>query len=59
MVDAAARIGCPGRAFITYLITYLITYPTQIGAHVVRADPPLSSASLHRFSPFRATTANF
>ncbi|KAJ9437182.1 Homoserine kinase [Diplonema papillatum] len=51
MVDAAARIGCPGRAFITY--------PTQIGAHVVRADPPLSSASLHRFSPFRATTAKF
>eukprot|EP01059_Diplonema_ambulator_P017147 TRINITY_DN29127_c0_g1_i1.p1 TRINITY_DN29127_c0_g1~~TRINITY_DN29127_c0_g1_i1.p1 ORF type:complete len:344 (+),score=86.18 TRINITY_DN29127_c0_g1_i1:78-1109(+) len=46
MVDAADRIGCKGRAFITY--------PSQIGAHIVSCDPPLSTGALHRFTPFRA-----
>eukprot|EP01061_Rhynchopus_euleeides_P041742 TRINITY_DN729_c1_g1_i1.p2 TRINITY_DN729_c1_g1~~TRINITY_DN729_c1_g1_i1.p2 ORF type:complete len:342 (+),score=151.84 TRINITY_DN729_c1_g1_i1:60-1085(+) len=51
MVEAAARIGCKGRAFITY--------PTQIGAHIVKVDPPVSSDVLQRFSPFRAVTSKF
>eukprot|EP01063_Lacrimia_lanifica_P025206 TRINITY_DN32988_c0_g1_i1.p1 TRINITY_DN32988_c0_g1~~TRINITY_DN32988_c0_g1_i1.p1 ORF type:complete len:342 (+),score=151.57 TRINITY_DN32988_c0_g1_i1:78-1103(+) len=47
MVDAAARIGVTGRAFITY--------PTQVGAHVVKVDPPASDGVLKRFSPFKAS----
>ena len=51
MVDAAARIGVKGRAFITY--------PTQIGAHIVKMDPPVSSEALQRFSPFKAIVSKF
>eukprot|EP01064_Diplonema_japonicum_P039426 TRINITY_DN987_c0_g4_i1.p1 TRINITY_DN987_c0_g4~~TRINITY_DN987_c0_g4_i1.p1 ORF type:complete len:343 (+),score=84.23 TRINITY_DN987_c0_g4_i1:51-1079(+) len=46
MVDAAALIGCKGRAFITY--------PSHNGAHIVKCEPPISSEVLQRFSPYRA-----
>eukprot|EP00755_Sulcionema_specki_P027323 Sspe_Gene.16702::Locus_5900_Transcript_1_1_Confidence_1.000_Length_1209::g.16702::m.16702/K00872/thrB1; homoserine kinase len=46
MLQAANSVGVPGRVFITY--------PTQVGAHIVRRDPPLSDKVVHRFTPFNA-----
>ena len=51
MVEAADRIGCKGRVFITH--------PTQVGAHIASVDPPVSDEILQRFSPFRAVTSKF
>eukprot|EP01060_Flectonema_neradi_P030201 TRINITY_DN432_c1_g1_i3.p1 TRINITY_DN432_c1_g1~~TRINITY_DN432_c1_g1_i3.p1 ORF type:complete len:344 (+),score=63.22 TRINITY_DN432_c1_g1_i3:84-1115(+) len=51
MIEQAQLIGVPGRVFITY--------PTQLGAHIVKCDPPISKGTLHRFSPFRAVTSKF
>lgn len=42
MLSAARLCGTGGRV--------VITSPTVTGAHIVHADPPLSSGSLHRFA---------
>lgn len=44
MMRAADLCGVKGRVFITN--------PTVAGAHVVAAEPPLTSGDLHRFSHF-------
>jgi len=44
MMRAAELIGVKGRVFITN--------PSVHGAHVVSAEPPLTSGDLHRFSHF-------